>query len=218
MSGPVSEIKGPGRAPFKWVASLADMFQMKLGAAHDHSFHDFRLQCGKSAPFSIQPVKECPVPDQRDLDGLGYPRPHMPCRQCGEEIEIINDGIGRSKCPEIVFFPESVHAILHADARVVLCKRRRGHTDEANPPVGRRSGIACSVEDSAPSDCKDERMAADMVSVGQSPDLLNFEGLILARLSSANDKGSVGKLQQLTVALSVSLYLFEEFGGCIDHI
>ena len=146
VRGPVAEIQRAGRAKLERVAGGGDVVEVQFGAAIDEPLHGCGIKRRRALRVPLDRFEEWRVANERDFHRFDITGAFVAGREGGEQFKIVDDGKGRGKGADEIFFAKGVDAILHAHAGIVLAEGGGGKADVAHAAMGGGGGQTDHVE------------------------------------------------------------------------
>jgi hypothetical protein len=195
VGSPVAEIKRAGGTRLEGVAAVGDMIEMQLGATADEVFHGVGIEGDEFFGGGFEFDEKLGVVDAGDLDGLDVATAFVVRLEGGEELEIVDDGVGRGEGADKILFAEGVDAVFDTDAGIGLSEGGGGDADEADATMGGGGGETGDIQKSAAADGDEVGMAVNVVAIELRLDFLDDEGRIFGGFAATDEEGRADELE-----------------------
>ena len=167
VRGPVAEVERTRATEFKGVAIAGNVAGVQFCRAADGASDGRNIASSEEGGLLLEVTEEDGVLKERNLDGFDEAVAEAAGIERSQQAEVVHHCGGDDESACEVLLPESIDAVLHADAGVALTQSRGGHAHETDSPVGGGRGETDRIE---------ERTAADGEDVGVTANLIGLDG------------------------------------------
>jgi len=200
---PVTEVQRTGRAELERIAAGGNVLQVQQGAAADGLGHHGLIAGGEVGGVVCKKLEQGRILDDRDLERLGRAGDPVALRQRSQEVPVVQHGERRGERTDEVLLPVLVHAVLHADPRVVLCQGGRRQADDPQPAMHDRGGEPQHVQHAAAPDGQDVALAIQPQVCDLRHHVANDRPAGLGLGPAGHDPGVRGQDQPVAVGVEI---------------
>ena len=195
VRGPMTEIERTGGAEFERISGSGNVIEMEFGGAMDEALHGRGFEFAEAEGIAFDQFEEIGVANEGDFDGFDVAGAFVAGLEGFKQFEIVDDREWRREGADEILFAESVDAVFHADAGIILTQGRGGNADVTHAAMRGGRSEADHVEERAAADRDDVGMAIHVKAIDVRMNFGNVEIGILGAFAAFDNDGRADQVE-----------------------